>query len=203
VTRGGCFVVIEGGEGTGKSTQVLMLGDRLRDLGRPVCTTREPGGTPRGAQIRALLLHDHGDLDPRAEVLLMLADRAQHVAEVVRPQLGSGAVVVSDRYVPSTLAYQGAGRGLGVEEVERLCTWATGGLEPDIVVVLDLPDDVADQRLAVDRDRLERAGAAFHRRVREAYRTLAPLYGWTVVDASGTVDEVAARIWSAVRKILP
>lgn len=203
MTGRGCLVVIEGGEGTGKSTQARLLGDRLRDLGRAVCVTREPGGTARGAKIRELLLHDHADLDPRAELLLMLADRAQHVAEVVRPQLGRGAVVVTDRYVPSTLTYQGAGRGLGVEAVERLCAWATGGLEPDLVVVLDLPDDVAEQRLDSDRDRLEKAGAEFHRRVREAYRTLAPLHGWTVVDASGTVDDVAERVWSAVRAILP
>lgn len=203
MTQSGCFVVLEGGEGTGKSTQALLLGDRLRDDGRNPCVTREPGGTTRGAQIRELLLHDHADLDPRAELLLMLADRAQHVAEVVRPNLEAGSVVVSDRYVPSTLTYQGVGRGLGVEDVERLCAWATGGLEPDMVVVLDLPDDVADQRLAADRDRLERAGAEFHRKVREAYRALAPRYGWTVVDASGTTEVVAGRIWSAVRRILP
>jgi len=203
VNAPGCLVVLEGGEATGKSTQAAMLGERLRAFGRDVEVTREPGGTERGKRIREVLLHDHGRLDPRAELFLLLADRAQHVAELVRPRLDAGAVVVSDRFTPSTLAYQGAGRELGVEEVERLSTWASRGLEPDLVVVLDLPDSVADARVAAVRDRLESEEPAFHARVREAYRVLAPLYGWQLVDATGTVDEVAERVWSAVRPVLP
>lgn len=202
MTRGGVFVVVEGGEATGKSTQVGLLAGRLRAAGHDVCTTREPGGTARGARIRALLLDDHDALDERAELLLVLADRAQHVAEVVRPHLARGGVVVCDRYTPSTLAYQGVGRGLGVDEVERLSRWATGGLDPDVVVVLDVPTELAEQRAAGSRDRMELAGAQFHADVREAYRALAARYGWVVVDGVGTPDDVAARVWDAVRPAL-
>src|SRR5438067_5631560 len=131
------FIVLEGGDGAGKSTQAGILVARLRDRGREVVATREPGATKAGATIRALVLGG-GDLDPRAEALLIAADRAEHVAEVIRPALGRGAVVVSDRYVPSSLAYQGVGRGLGVDEVARLSAWATGGLEPDLVIVFDV-----------------------------------------------------------------
>jgi len=203
VNAPGCFVVLEGGEATGKSTQAARLGDRLRAFGREVELTREPGGTVRGERVRELLLHDHAALDARAELLLLLADRAQHVAEVVRPRLAQGAVVVCDRYTPSSLAYQGVGRELGVDDVERMSAWAAGGVEPDLVVVLDLPDTLADERVAATRDRLESEGASFHARVREAYRVLAPLYGWVLVDATGTVDEVTERVWSAVRRVLP
>lgn len=199
----GCFVVVEGGEGTGKSTQVDLLGARLRATGRPVHVTREPGATPLGAQIRALLLHGDASVDARAELLLVLADRAQHVAEVVRPRIAAGEVVVSDRYSPSTLAYQGAGRGFRAEEIEPLIAWATEGLEPDVVVVLDLPDEVAEARVAAERDRLERAGDGFHATVRAAYRALARFYGWTLVDATGTPDDVHERVWAAVRGVLP
>lgn len=199
----GRFVVLEGGEGSGKSTQAVMLADRLRTAGRSARVTREPGGTPRGARVRELLLHDHGTLDARAELLLMLADRALHVAEVVRPGLAAGEVVVSDRHTPSSLAYQGVGRGLGVEDVERMSAWATGEVVPDLVVVLDLDDAVADSRLAGARDRMEEAGPEFHRRVRAAYRELAPARGWLVVDGSGSVEEVAARVWAAVQPVLP
>jgi dTMP kinase len=142
-------------------------------------------------------------VDPRAELLLMLADRAQHVAELIRPALERGAVVVCDRYTPSSLAYQGVARGLGVAEVERLSAWADGGLEPDMVIVLDLSDETAESRVSADRDRFERAGTEFHSQVRAAYRELAPVRGWTLVDASGTPAEVAARVLDAVTAHVP
>jgi dTMP kinase len=192
------FVVIEGGEGVGKSTQVDKLAGWLRDNGHEVVRTYEPGDTKAGAAMRAVLLHADAPIDARAELLLMLADRAQHVAEVVRPALERGAVVVCDRFTPSSLAYQGAARGLGVEEVERLSDWAADGVVPHVVVVLDLPDSVAEARVAADRDRLERAGDAFHAEVRAAYRGLATDRGWKLVDASGSPDEVAARVRDAV-----
>jgi len=201
--RAGCFVVIEGGEGSGKSTQVGLLGERFRAFGRETVVTREPGGTDRGAQIRKLLLHDHARVDARAELLLMLADRAQHVAEVIRPALERGAVVVSDRFAPSTLTYQGIGRELGVEQVERMSHWATGGLEPDLVVVLDLADEAAALRMTAAPDRLEQAGPEFHATVREAYRLLAPMYGWVVVDGGGLINDVAEEVWAAIRTVLP
>jgi dTMP kinase len=199
----GRFVVLEGGEGVGKSTQVRALVDRLQQLGHRATETREPGGTELGSTVRAALLHTESDVDPHAELLLLMADRAQHVAEVVRPRVGRGEIVVSDRFTPSSLAYQGVARGFGVEAVERMSAFATGGLEPDVVVVLDLDDAVAEARVARDRDRLEREGDSFHATVRKAYRSLAAERGWTVVDASGSADEVAARVWAAVRPLLP
>ena len=199
----GRFVVLEGGEGVGKSTQVEELARRLRERGHKVRATREPGGTDVGGDIRSALLHADVALDAHAELRLLLADRAQHVAEVVRPHVAAGDVVVCDRFEPSTLTYQGVARGLGVETVERMSRWATQDLVPDVVVVLDLPDDVAETRVAGERDRLERAGGEFHAKVRAAYRDLAAERGWVIVDAQGTPDEVAARVWDAVEPILP
>jgi dTMP kinase len=192
------FVVVEGGEGSGKSTQVQLLASWLRERGYEVVVTFEPGDTKMGAQMREVLLHGDAPLDERAELLLMLADRAQHVAEVVRPALARGAIVVSDRYAPSTLAYQGAGRGLGVETVEALNRFATGGLQPDLVLVLDVPDEVAEARIPGHRDRVERAGLEFHARVRAAYRELAAQRGWELIDGSGTPEAVAERVRGAV-----
>lgn len=199
----GRFIVLEGGEGVGKSTQVGLLAATLGAGGREVVVTFEPGDTRAGAELREVLLHADNPVDPRAELLLMLADRAQHVAEVVRPALERGAVVVCDRYSPSTIVYQGVARGLGVEEIERLSTWAADGVDPDVVVVLDLPDEIAESRVSAARDRFERAGADFHARVRDAYRTLAPARDWVLVDAAGTPAEVAERVLSAVSRFLP
>ncbi len=203
MTSTGRFIVVEGGEGVGKSTQVGLLATSLRASGREVVVTYEPGDTKTGAELRAVLLHADTALDPRAELLLMLADRAQHVAEVIRPALDRGAIVVCDRFEPSSLAYQGAARGLGVDEVERSSKWAAAGVEPDLVIVLDLPDSIAEARVSADRDRFERAGAAFHADVRAAYRDLAPAHGWAIVDAGGTPEEVAARVLDAVGAVVP
>jgi len=199
VTRGR-FIVLEGGEACGKTTQARLLGARLRASGREVVATFEPGKTEVGAQIRALLLNGPERVTPATEALLLAADRAQHVEEVVRPALERGADVVSDRYVPSSLTYQGIGRGLGVDRIDELNRWATGGLEPDIVVVLDLPDEATALREVGPPDRLEREGADFHARVRDAYRELARDRGWVVVDASRSVEEVADGVWAAVTK---
>jgi len=191
------FLVVEGGEGVGKSTQVALLAERLRRAGHDVDQTREPGGTEAGAALRDKLLHGEA-IDAETELAWMLEDRRLHVEQRIMPNLARDVIVVSDRFSPSTLAYQGVARGMGVDEVERRCAIAAGGLEPDVVVVLDLPDDEAEARVASDRDRFEREGEAFHARVRAAYRELAPARGWVVVDASGSPDEVAARVWAAV-----
>jgi len=196
----GRFIVLEGGEACGKTTQARLLVARLRASGREVVATFEPGQTEVGAQIRAVLLDGPERIAPATEALLMAADRAQHVAEVVRPALERGDDVVSDRFVPSSLAYQGIGRGLGVDRVDALNRWATDGLEPDLVVVLDLPEDATALREVGPPDRLERESAAFHTRVREAYRELARDRGWAVVDAAGSVEEVADGVWAAVTK---
>jgi dTMP kinase len=137
----GVFVVLEGGDGSGKSTQATRLVARLRAAGREVVATREPGATELGAAIRSLVLGG-GDMDSRTEALLIAADRAEHVAQVIRPALERGTVVVSDRFVPSSLAYQGVARALGVDDIARLSEWATGGLQPDLVVLLDVPPAV-------------------------------------------------------------
>lgn len=192
------FVVLEGVDGGGKSTQVARLAARLRDRGQEVVTTREPGATPAGAAIRAVVLGGE-PIDARTEALLIAADRAEHAATVLRPALERGAVVVCDRYVPSSLAYQGVARGLGVEEIERLSAWATGGLEPDVVVVLDVTSEVGASRRAGPQDRMEREDSTFRDSVRHAYLDLAPRYGWVVVDGSAPVDEVSEAVWAAVQ----
>lgn len=197
----GLFVVLEGGEACGKSTQLHHLGDRLEAQGVDVVLTREPGGTPVGEALRALVLEGEG-LDARAEALAIAADRAEHVRAVVRPALERGAIVVSDRYVPSSLCYQGVGRGLGVDEVERLSTFATGGLAADLVIVLDVPEDVAAARSGPVRDRMEAEGEDFHARVRAAYRELSPERGWVVLDGTGSPEEVEARVWSHVEPLV-
>jgi dTMP kinase len=200
------FVVLEGGDAVGKSTQLRLLAARLRaELpGREVVVTFEPGATPVGAVVRGLFLgRTAGPLHPRTEALLIAADRAEHVASVVRPALDRGAIVVTDRYVPSSLAYQGSGSGLPVDEILALSAWATDSLSPDAVIVLDAPARVVASRRPVNGgDRIESESFEFHERVRTAYRTLAERFGWTLVDADGTVEDVAERIWDVVSEVL-
>jgi len=211
--RHGLFVVFEGGEGAGKSTQVTALATALRRLGRDVEVTREPGATSTGSRIRSLLLDGslqapgEPPLAPRAEALLYAADRAHHVAAVVRPALARGALVISDRYVDSSLAYQGAGRTLPVEEVAWLSAWATGGLKPDLVVLLDIESTAGLSRVAArgTADRLERESLAFHERVRYAFLDLAAAdpRRYLVLDAARPVEEIAAAVFDRVLEALP
>jgi dTMP kinase len=192
----GRYVAFEGGEGCGKSTQAARLAARLDAV-----LTHEPGATAAGAAIRSLLLDPAtGMLDARAEALLMAADRAQHTAEVVRPALDAGRDVVSDRSAHSSLAYQGYGRGLLLEDVRWLSTWATGDTWPDLVVLLDVPAEVAASRVAGAPDRIEAAGHEFHRRVAEGFRALAAADPdrWVVVDGAGEPDEVEAAVAAAM-----
>ncbi|MDP9798935.1 dTMP kinase [Catenuloplanes nepalensis] len=198
----GLFVVFEGGEGAGKSTQVKALAEALRGHGRAVVVTREPGATDIGAEIRNLVLHGSPP-SPRAEALLYAADRAHHVATVVRPALGRGEVVISDRYVDSSLAYQGAGRTLPVEEISWLSSWATGGLKPDLVVLLDVDPSVGLGRVSgrgEGTDRLESEATAFHERVRYAFLDLAAAdpRRYLVLDASRAPDELSGEIMERV-----
>ncbi len=194
----GGLIVVEGGEGSGKSTQVARLVGRLGHEGHEAVGTFEPGGTQLGATIRGLLLHGDVPVAPITEALLMAADRAEHVETVVRPALARGALVVSDRFVPSSLVYQGVGRGLGVDVVEAINAPATAGVAPVVVVVLDVSDAVAAERVPAARDRMERAGVDFHSRVRAAYRELAGPRGWVVVDGVADADSVEAAVWAAV-----
>ena len=195
------FIVFEGGEASGKSTQSARLAARIGAV-----HTREPGGTAIGGALRSLLLDVRTpDLDGRAEALLMAADRAQHVAEVVRPALAAGRHVVSDRYIGSSLAYQGHGRGLPVIELRRLSDWAADGLWPDLVVLLEVPATVAMSRLGATPDRMEAAGEEFHDRVARGYRALAATEAdrWVVVDGTASPEHVAAAVWRAVIERLP
>ena len=195
MTRG-VFVAFEGGEASGKSTQATRLAERIDAV-----LTREPGGTPIGEQVRALLLDPAGVVDARAEALLMAAARAQHVRDVIEPALASGRHVVTDRFTASSLAYQGHGRGLSFDDVRALSAFATGGLEPDLYVLLDLPPDVAMARRDRARDRMESAGADFHRRVRDGFLALAD-DRWLVVDGTLPVEEVEAAVLSRVAGII-
>jgi dTMP kinase len=199
------FVVFEGGEGAGKSTQVDLLAEWLRDHGVEVVVTREPGGTPLGERLREILLAvETGVLAPRTEALLYAADRAEHVASLVRPALDRGAVVVSDRYVDSSIAYQGAGRALEPADVARLSEWGTDGLVPDLTVLLDLDPEVGHRRFATPADRLESEPLDFHRRVREGFLALAGEHParYLVVDATEPAELVSEIVRARVANLL-
>ena len=195
----GLFITFEGGDGVGKTTQAALLQDWLEQTGHTVVRTREPGGTEVGVLIRDIVLHHRGEVSPRAEALLYAADRAHHVASVVRPALERGDVVIQDRYLDSSVAYQGAGRVLDPDEVRRLSLWASGDLLPDVTILLDLDHEAARARLDADDkpfDRLESEQAAFHDRVRDAFLALAAAEPdrFVVVDASQDAADIAASI---------
>jgi dTMP kinase len=194
----GSFVVLEGGDGSGKSTQVARLAGALRGRGHVVCTTFEPGATATGAVLRDLLLHGPDPVSPVAEALLMAADRAQHVAEIVAPALARGEWVVSDRFLPSSLVYQGVVRGLGVEVIRRINEAATAGVAADLVVVFDVPEPQARARRDGVPDRLEAEAGSFHAEVAAAYCDLASSEGWHLVDGTGTPESVAERVLAVV-----
>ncbi len=192
----GRLIAFEGADASGKSTQAHRLAARLG-----VELTFQFGATEIGSAIRSILLDPaHDMLDDRAEALLVIADKAQHVAEVVAPALARGETVITDRFTASTTAYQGFGRGLDRDELTRMMHWATNGVEPDLTVLLDVNLDVARQRLGDEVDRIEGAGAEFHTKVRQGYLEMAAADPdrWVVVGADGTVEDVAARVDAAV-----
>lgn len=200
----GLFLSFEGGDGAGKSTQARLLGEWLaRELGLEVVLTREPGGTALGRSLRELVLHG-ADMDPRTEALLYAADRANHVAEVVRPALARGAVVITDRYLDSSLAYQAGGRELDGEAVRALQMWAVAGLLPRLTFLLDLDPARLPERLTGAPDRLERAGAEFHTRTRAAYLALARRdpQRWRVLDADRPIEAIQADVRGAVGELV-
>ena len=199
----GLWITLEGGDGSGKTTQAALLEQWLREQGRRVVRTREPGGTDVGVLIRDIVLHHRGDIAPRAEALLYAADRAHHVATLVRPAIERGDVVLQDRYLDSSVAYQGAGRVLDGGEIRDLSLWAAEGALPDVTVLLDVDPATARGRLdAADKpfDRLEAEKSAFHKRVRAAFLALAEADPdrFLVVDATRAIDEIAAEIRSRV-----
>lgn len=192
----GRLIVFEGADASGKSTQARRLGRRL-----DVEVTFQHGATDVGAAIRSVVLDPTNDhLDDRAEALLIIADKAQHVAEIVGPALAAGRTIISDRFTASALAYQGYGRGLDLDLLRATMEFATRGTEPDVTVLLDVELEVARARLGDEVDRIEGAGAAFHQRVRNGYLEMAAAdpARWLVVDADGTVEEVEARVDDAI-----
>jgi len=207
MTRG-FFIAIEGGEGAGKSTQAKILADRLRETAYDVVVTREPGGTRIGERIRAIT-HDteNVDLHAKTEAYLMAASRAQHVTEIIEPALASGKIVICDRFLDSSIAYQGYGRKLGAEKITELNALAVDGIIPDITILLDVPVDVGLSRRNGSHknlDRLDTQQKDFYDRVNDGYRTLAKRnsgrYG--VIDATRSIPDVASRIWSVVSEVL-
>jgi dTMP kinase len=211
----GLWVTLEGGDGSGKTTQAALLQEWLEAAGRTVVRTREPGGTEVGTLIRDIVLHHRGDIAPRAEALLYAADRAHHIETLVRPALERGEIVIQDRYLDSSVAYQGAGRVLDADEIRDLSLWATGGALPDVTVLLDLDPHSARARLDADDkpfDRLEAEKSEFHERVREAYLALAAAEPerFLVLDAALPAEQlaravrerVAARLDAAHRPVI-
>jgi dTMP kinase len=203
----GLFISLEGIDGVGKSTQSDLLEEFLRAQGREVVRTLEPGGTELGQEIRHLLLHRKGDVAPRAEALLYAADRAHHVASKIRPALNRGEVVMTDRYLDSSVAYQGVGRALSAEDVRAISMFAVEGLLPDLTILLDLEASAAAARrnnTGEAPDRLEREKIDFFEAVRQAYLDMAAAEPdrWLVIDARKTVDEMQAQIRDRVADLL-
>ncbi|MBK7822562.1 MAG: dTMP kinase [Tessaracoccus sp.] len=200
----GLFVVFEGGDSAGKTTQSELLCHWLADRGLAHIATRQPGGTEVGAHLRRLVLDPvFGDVSPRAEALMYAADKAQHVHELIGPALARGEVVVSDRYVESMVAYQGAGRGLGTDEIARIAWWAVDGLRPDLTVVLDVHPDDGVSRIA-EKDRLESAGTDVHARARQHFldRAAADPEHFLVLNARLPREEIAAAVSTRVAELL-
>jgi dTMP kinase len=203
----GLFITLEGGDGSGKSTQSALLKAWLEEQGRTVLFTREPGGTDLGVELREIILHRRGYIAPRAEALLYAADRAHHIATKVRPALERGEIVLQDRYLDSSVAYQGAGRVLDGTEIRDLSLWAAEGLLPDLTVLLDLDETVSRGRLDSARtkyDRLEDEKQDFHARVRTSYLELAAAEPerFLVLQATESIETIAAQIQDRVRTLL-
>ena len=198
------FITFEGVEGAGKTTQIARLASRLRGAGRDnVVTTREPGDGPLGCELRRLALHPPSGItvEPRAELLIMLADRAQHVGQVIRPHLTAGGIVICDRYGDSSVAYQGYGRGLDIAEIARLNDYATDTLKPDLTILLDLDPALGLVRQS-DRNIMEAESLAFHTRIRAGFLELAAQEPerWFVVDAERSAEDVEEKVWESFSK---
>jgi dTMP kinase len=203
----GLFITFEGGDGSGKSTQAELLASWLADAGHTVIRSREPGGTELGLELREIVLHSRGHISARAEALIYAADRAHNIATKVRPAVQNGDIVIQDRYLDSSVAYQGAGRVLDADEVRNLSLWATESFMPDLTILLDLDESVSRGRLdeAQKRfDRLEAESSDFHERVRDAFLELAKAEParFLVLDASDAIETIAAAIRARVAGLL-
>ncbi len=196
----GLFITVEGADGCGKTTQLNLIAQYLRDMGADVLLTREPGGAQLGLELREILLHYDGFVSSKCESFLFFADRAQHVDTVIKPAIQQGKIVVCDRYTDSTVAYQGYGKGVDISQIQYLNNLATDSLLPDLTIVFDVDSEIAQQRVGAQKDRLESEGIDFHARVRNGYLQIAksePLRV-KVVDANPPVDVVFESVKSII-----
>lgn len=204
MSRRGFFITLEGPEGSGKSTQVRLLADTLRNRGYDVLLTAEPGGDAVAQEIRAIVLHSKAKIVPEAELLLYLAARAQHVRHIINPAIDEGKIVISDRYADSSFAYQGYGRGIDIESLRCLNDFATGGLKPDLTILLDVPVELGLKRQQ-DRNRFEAESVEFHQRVRNGFLKLAKQEPdrWVTIDASKEIEEVESLVIKVLEARFP
>ncbi|HOK54490.1 MAG TPA: dTMP kinase [Armatimonadota bacterium] len=204
MSRRGFFITLEGPEGSGKSTQVRLLADTLRNRGYDVLLTAEPGGDAVAQEIRAIVLHGKAEIVPEAELLLYLAARAQHVRHIINPALDEGKIVISDRYADSSFAYQGYGRGIDIESLRCLNDFATSGLKPDLTILLDVPVELGLKRQQ-DRNRFEAESVEFHQRVRNGFLKLAKQEPdrWVTIDASKEIEEVESLVIKVLEARFP
>ena len=198
----GLFITFEGGDGCGKTTQIKLLDEYLRSKGYQTLLTREPGSKGLGIKLREILLNYDGEVSPRAESFLFLADRAQHVDCIIKPALENGVIVLCDRHTDSTVAYQGYGRGLDLEQIHNLNNIATNGLKPDLTIVLDVDVETSQKRVGVEKDRMESAGIEFFERVRKGFLEIAKQEPERVkvVDSTQTIEEIHAQILELVAR---
>lgn len=200
----GVFITFEGADGCGKTTQVELAAKFLKESGLPYIKTREPGGSELGKELRQILLHYPGAVASECETFLYLADRAQHVETVIKPAIKAGKAVLCDRFIDSTIAYQGFGRGIDLERIKYLNNVATGGLRPDLTIVFDVDSAIAQTRLGGEKDRLEAEGFGFHKKVREGYLAIAAQEPERVkiVDANKGIEEVFEQTLTLLRTLL-
>lgn len=200
-TSAGLFIAFEGGDGCGKSTQSQLLKERFEQAGRQVVLTREPGGTEMGKHIRGLLLHGQ-EIDPVTEALLYAADRAHHVTSLIRPALEAGKVVITDRFLASSIAYQGYGRGQDLELIADLGRIATGGLRPDLTFLLEVPPQTALGRIETEADRFEKLGTGFQEKVQAGFREIAADApgSWVSIGGRRSIEDIANQIWDEVQR---
>ena len=196
MTNRGLFITFEGGDGCGKSTQLELVRKYLEEKGFKTLTTREPGSVGLGQKLREVLLHYDGDVAPRAEAFLFLADRAQHIAKIVKPAIDNGVIVLCDRHTDSSVAYQGYGRGEDIEQINMLNNLATQGIKPDLTLLFDVSTEVAQTRVGSEKDRMESAGIEFHKKVRHGYLEIAKKEPQRikVVDSNLSIEEVFAEV---------
>lgn len=196
MSKKGLFITFEGGDGCGKTTQLNLTSQYLKQKGKDILLTREPGSIGLGQKIRELLLHYDGDVSSVAEAFLFLADRAQHVEKLVKPAIANGKIVLCDRHIDSSVAYQGYGRGEDIEQINYLNNIATQGIKPDLTLVFDVSEEIAQQRVGAEKDRMESAGSSFHKRVRQGYLEIAKLEPERVkvIDANLSIENVFEQV---------